>query len=88
MKIALALAGALALAAPLAAHAANADHPYQNVDRRNDAGNNTGDSQVDRLNQSQLDNNGIPAGSYNGGSATYQRSASPGYPAAPQTQGY
>ncbi len=64
MKSATIMAGALILAAPLAARAANADHPYQNVDHRNDAGNNTGDSQVDRLNQAQLNSNGIPASSY------------------------
>jgi hypothetical protein len=60
MKIVVAFAGALLLAAPIAAHAANADHPYSNVDHRNDAGNNTGDSQVDRLNQAQLETNGSP----------------------------
>ncbi|HYZ65046.1 MAG TPA: hypothetical protein VE650_21560 [Acetobacteraceae bacterium] len=35
--------------------AANARHPYSNIDRRVDAGNPTGDDQVDRLNQQQLD---------------------------------
>ena len=29
--------------------------PYCNIDRRYDAGNDTGDSQVERLNQAQLD---------------------------------
>ena len=38
--------------------AANARHPYQNVDRRNDAGNPTGDDQVERLNQQQLGGSG------------------------------
>ena len=39
------------------AQAANAKHPYQNVDHRNDAGNDTGDSKVDALNSGQLDSN-------------------------------
>ena len=64
MKIATVLTSAFILAAPLAAQAANAGHPYSNIDRRVDAGNNTGDSQVDRLNQAQLDSNGMPAQSY------------------------
>lgn len=37
--------------------AANARNPYGNIDRRDDAGNDTGDSQVDRLNEGQLDQN-------------------------------
>ena len=64
MKIVTLLAGAVVLAAPLAALAANADHPYQNVDHSNDAGNNTGDGQVDSLNQAQLNSDGIPARAY------------------------
>ncbi|MBV9750724.1 MAG: hypothetical protein JO157_18110 [Acetobacteraceae bacterium] len=47
---------ALALAAA-PAMAANANHPYSNIDRRVDAGNDTGDSRVDALNRSQLDEN-------------------------------
>ena len=35
--------------------AANATHPYANIDPRVDAGNDTGDSQVDQLNQAQLE---------------------------------
>ena len=64
MKAVTILAGVLTLGAPLAAHAANADHPYQNIDPRNDAGNNTGDYRVDRLNRAQLRSNGVPASSY------------------------
>lgn len=37
--------------------AANARNPYGNVDRRDDAGNDTGDDQVERLNEGQLDRN-------------------------------
>ena len=37
-------------------YAANARRPYANVDRRNDRGNDTGDSRVEQLNQTQLDN--------------------------------
>jgi len=49
------------LLAPAPLLAANADAPYQNVDKRNDAGNDTGNSQVDRLNSGQLDANQPPA---------------------------
>jgi hypothetical protein len=52
---ALALVGGAALAP--SAHAANARHPYSNVNHANDAGNDTGDSQVDQLNSAQLDQN-------------------------------
>ncbi len=38
-----------------AAFAANAKHPYKNVNHANDAGNRTGDMATDRLNQQQLD---------------------------------
>ena len=48
------LASALALGS-VPALAANADHPYTNIDHSNDKGNNTGDSQVDKLNQAQID---------------------------------
>jgi hypothetical protein len=43
--------------APVTAFAANAGAPYTNVDPRNDRGNNTGDSQVEGLNERQLDQN-------------------------------
>ena len=39
------------------AQAANARNPYGNVDRRDDRGNDTGDSQVERLNNMQLNQN-------------------------------
>ncbi len=48
----------VALRAPSAMSlAADAGNPYGNVDRRNDAGNDTGDSEVERLNEGQLDQN-------------------------------
>lgn len=47
---------ALAMGAP-AALAANADAPYQNVDHSNDNGNDTGNSKVEGLNNSQLNEN-------------------------------
>jgi hypothetical protein len=59
MKSALVLA-ALALAAGASlrpAYAAHAGAPYTNVDHKNDAGNDTGDSKVDDLNAAQLNNN-------------------------------
>ncbi len=43
------------VAVPVHADAANARTPYANIDPRVDAGNDTGDSQVDRLNEAQLD---------------------------------
>ena len=46
--------GLLALCLASTARAANADHPYSNINPQNDAGNNTGDSRVDALNQAQL----------------------------------
>ena len=59
LTAALALAAGTALAPtfPLGAHAANARNPYGNVNHKNDAGNDTGDSQVDQLNAAQLDQN-------------------------------
>ena len=59
MKSVLAATAAVALtfsAAP-AALAANARMPYRNIDHSNDAGNTTGDAQVDQLNNAQLDQN-------------------------------
>jgi|SRR5690348_10351081 hypothetical protein len=53
---ALGFLGVLAMAQP-ASWAANADAPYSNVDRRNDAGNDTGDSRVEQLNSNQLNGN-------------------------------
>jgi len=46
--------------------AANARHPYQNIDRRVDQGNPTGDDQVERLNQQQLGgpSTGMPSQGY------------------------
>ncbi len=56
LPAAVAVAVAIALA-PVGGHGANSRHPYRNVDRRNDAGNDTGDSQIERLNEGQLDQN-------------------------------
>ena len=42
---------------PQTGHAANARQPYANVNHANDAGNDTGDSQVERLNEMQLNRN-------------------------------
>ena len=49
--------GAAAQLLPGVQFAADARHPYSNIDRRNDTGNDTGDSQVERLNEGQLDQN-------------------------------
>jgi hypothetical protein len=56
----LASLGAALMLAPQA-RAANASAPYTNVDHSNDAGNNTGNSQVGKLNSAQLDKNYDPA---------------------------
>ncbi len=48
-------AGALVASHP--ALAAHAGAPYANVDRSNDAGNDTGDAKVDALNAAQLNSN-------------------------------
>ncbi len=95
----LAIMGAgLALAAPLAASAANANNPYANVDHRNDAGNNTGDAQVESLNQAQLSGPGLTPAPFRlppaqppqaSGYAATARPAAPGYPApGDPAQGY
>ncbi len=41
--------------APATALAANAKHPYTNVNKSNDKGNDSGDAAVAKLNQQQLD---------------------------------
>ncbi|HEY0181617.1 MAG TPA: hypothetical protein VGC09_02315 [Rhodopila sp.] len=50
-------AGAAITVGPSVAFAANAGDPYGNVDHRNDAGNDTGDSRVDGLNANQSNEN-------------------------------
>ncbi len=61
MKITLMLAAFALVAAPAlvpsVAHAAHAGAPYKNVDKKNDAGNDTGDAKVDQLNAQQLNQN-------------------------------
>ena len=42
------------MVSPGTGRAANANHPYSNIDPRVDAGNDTGDARVDQLNQAQL----------------------------------
>ena len=59
MKAAIILS-VLALAAGASSRPALAAHagaPYKNVNHKNDAGNDTGDSQVDQLNAAQLNSN-------------------------------
>lgn len=43
--------------------AANADAPDKNVDKSNDAGGSTGNTQTDKLNNGQLDANQKPSSS-------------------------
>jgi hypothetical protein len=54
------IAAALA-ALPAAGYAADARHPYSNIDHRVDAGNDTGDSRVEALNAAQLQSTRRPA---------------------------
>jgi hypothetical protein len=49
--------GGISLLAPGPAQAAHAGAPYTNVDHSNDMGNDTGDSQVEKLNAGQLNEN-------------------------------
>jgi len=49
--------GSGTMSIPPELYAANADNPYGNVDHHNDAGNDTGDSRVDQLNNGQLNGN-------------------------------
>lgn len=52
-----AIAITLLLGAAAPAFAANANAPQANVDKRNDAGNSTGNDKLDALNRGQLDAN-------------------------------
>jgi hypothetical protein len=83
MKTLLCCAVLLALA-PSAGYAANARNPYGNVNHANDAGNDTGDSQVDALNRAQLNGGGAPAPGVAPGSVY----APPGYGYAPPPVAY
>ncbi len=56
-----AIAITLLLGAAAPALAANSNAPQANVDKRNDAGNSTGNDKVDALNRGQLDANQKPA---------------------------
>jgi len=61
--------------------AANARHPYQNIDRRVDQGNPTGDDQVDRLNSQQLGGGSLGAGPQGSGMGQgYGAQGGPGMP--------
>lgn len=74
---------ALTVTAP-ACLAANANNPYGNINPANDAGNNTGDSQVEALNQAQID--GGPRAATRQTPA-YRRYAQPPYGYAPSRMG-
>ena len=89
MKSVSAMAALAVLVLPAAAMAADAAHPYANVNRRVDAGNSTGDAQVEGLNQAQL-NGGQPRLAANrAGSPGLSRpgQANPYYPYAPPPDG-
>ena len=45
----------IAVASPTIASAANARHPYRNVNHANDKGNRPGDAETAKLNQQSLD---------------------------------
>jgi hypothetical protein len=55
LAAALAVTVAAGAVAPSVALAANARHPYRNVNHANDAGNRKGDAETAKLNQQQLD---------------------------------
>ena len=83
MRTTLAMTALAVLLLPAAALAADAAHPYSNVNRRVDAGNNTGDAQVDGLNQAQLGGTGYQPGAAAGPAAGRRAQANPYYPYAP-----
>ena len=60
MRIIVTAACLLAIGAVSPAFAANANHPYQNCDRRNDNCGPTGDNMTDQLNAQQLGGAGQP----------------------------
>lgn len=74
-----AIAIALLLGPFAPALAAGADAPQSNVDKRNDAGNSTGNDKVDALNRGQLDVNQKTAAP-----ASTPASPSPTAPPAPR----
>jgi hypothetical protein len=84
---AVAFAAGLALA-PSPVLAAHAGAPYTNVDKRNDAGNDTGDSQVDALNAAQLNQNYQPGMNERimGGAGAGGPRPAPAYPPPPGTR--
>ena len=88
MKHSVVLAVCALVVAP-AAWAADARHPYLHIDHRVDAGNDTGDAQVEALNEAQLNGTARPAagtGQLVPGVATiYPRAAygAPPYPPPP-----
>ena len=80
MKATSALTALAVAVLPVAAAAADAAHPYSNVNRRVDAGNTTGDAQVESLNQDQLNATGNPGVARPGRPNPY-------YPYAPPPRG-
>ncbi len=83
MRVVSALTALAVLLLPAAVMAADATHPYTNVNRRVDAGNSTGDAQVDGLNQAQLSGTGYQPGTAAGPAAGQRAQANPYYPYAP-----
>ncbi len=86
MTITIAYASAFALVlgigyvlVPAPTLAAHAGAPYSNVDHSNDAGNDTGDSRVDSLNNNQLNEN------YHGTLELRAPAANPSTAMAPQS---
>jgi hypothetical protein len=57
MKTTIFVLTSLLVGAPHIGHAADARKPYANVDKKVDAGNDTGDSSVDKLNEMELNKN-------------------------------
>lgn len=75
--------------APQPGVAANANAPYSNINPSNDRGNDTGDSQIEGLNASQLNQNYWRNAQQPGGvpnPPTYQTQAAPVYQVRPAYQ--
>ncbi len=77
-----AIAITLLLGSIAPALAANADAPQSNVDKRDDAGNSTGNDKVDALNRGQLDASQKPAAP--AAPASAPATPSPAAPPAPK----
>ena len=82
MRMVMAAVGLVMAVGSAPVWAANAKHPYSNVDKRLDKGGDTGDAKVDALNQQQLDaaraaNGPAPSGSTSMGAPMMKPGSTP-----------